>query len=110
MEGAGSLTITRSQVSGAAAGGGSEDQAESGVADAGAERPWQQLSVQDNGAGFRPAAVEDRRLGLQFMGLLAEQLAGRIEITSTPGAGTEVILRFDPTARSASALEDASVG
>jgi two-component system nitrate/nitrite sensor histidine kinase NarX len=54
------------------------------------------VTVQDDGAGI--AAGGDPRLGMQFglniMRERAQRLGGDVEITSRPGAGTSVLLRF----------------
>jgi signal transduction histidine kinase len=49
--------------------------------------------VRDRGCGFDPAAVEPGRLGIarSMVGRLRRQ-GGRVEIHSTPGEGTEVVL------------------
>jgi signal transduction histidine kinase len=52
------------------------------------------LEVEDDGAGFDPAAAElrSRRLGLTSMEERARRLRGRLEIDSAPGEGTTVRL------------------
>jgi len=52
------------------------------------------LEVADDGAGFDPQApaVRSQRLGLTSMEQRARRLAGRLQITSGPGAGTTVRL------------------
>jgi signal transduction histidine kinase len=52
------------------------------------------LEVADDGAGFEPAdpALRSRRLGLTSMEERAQRLGGRLEIRSSPGAGTTVRL------------------
>ncbi|HEY2938967.1 MAG TPA: GAF domain-containing sensor histidine kinase [Gaiellaceae bacterium] len=52
------------------------------------------LEVEDDGVGFDPSNPElrSRRLGLTSMEERAERLRGRLEIDSTPGAGTSVRL------------------
>jgi signal transduction histidine kinase len=52
-----------------------------------------ELLISDNGKGFDPAAVRDESAGFMMMTDLAKSLGGRLEITSTPGAGTTVCLR-----------------
>jgi len=54
------------------------------------------LRVADNGRGFDAAEVERRRtdghLGLSLLRDLARHAGGRLDISSTPGAGTEIFL------------------
>jgi signal transduction histidine kinase len=52
------------------------------------------LVVSDDGAGFDPKDPElrSRHLGLTSMQERARRLGGRLEIASTPGAGTRVTL------------------
>ena len=52
------------------------------------------LSVEDDGAGFDPAAADlrARRLGLTSMEERARELGGHLVIESAPGAGTSVRL------------------
>jgi len=54
-----------------------------------------QVTVQDDGAGFDPAllaTVEGQKYGLGFMRERAEEVGGSVEIRSTPGAGTQVLI------------------
>jgi signal transduction histidine kinase len=52
------------------------------------------LEVDDDGVGFDPSApkLRSKRLGLTSMEERARRLGGRLEIDSTPGAGTSVRL------------------
>ncbi len=54
------------------------------------------LLVEDDGRGFDPEAraVRSRRLGLTSMHERAASLGGSLDITSSPGRGTTVRLRF----------------
>jgi signal transduction histidine kinase len=56
------------------------------------------LVVTDDGVGFDPAApaLRARRLGLTSMEERARELGARLEIESTPGAGTSVRLELGP--------------
>jgi signal transduction histidine kinase len=56
------------------------------------------LDVSDDGAGFDPAApdLRARHLGLTSMEERARELGGRLEILSSPGAGTTVRLEVPP--------------
>ena len=54
-----------------------------------------ELRVRDHGRGFDPAAVAGRShesLGLTSMRERAEQIGGRVTVSSPPGGGTEVLL------------------
>ena len=58
-----------------------------------------ELRVQDDGAGFDPAAVAelavgDRHLGLQVMRERAALLGGSVKVESRPGAGTMITAHF----------------
>lgn len=55
------------------------------------------LSVHDNGCGFDshgPATVSGARFGLIGMRERAKQSGGRIEIRSSPGTGTDIVLEI----------------
>ncbi|MBI3959957.1 MAG: GAF domain-containing protein [Chloroflexi bacterium] len=53
------------------------------------------LTVQDNGQGFDPAAVDsNQHLGLRIMQQRAARSGGVLEVASTPGQGTTVEARF----------------
>jgi signal transduction histidine kinase len=55
------------------------------------ERFW--LCIEDNGQGFDPAALENRRRnGLQNMRSRMEELAGTFSIETTPGRRTAVVI------------------
>ncbi|MBL0739902.1 ligand-binding sensor domain-containing protein [Chryseolinea lacunae] len=51
------------------------------------------LTIGDNGKGFDPEAASDRN-GLQNLRVRADNLKGKIEIRSTPGKGTTIVLKF----------------
>jgi two-component system nitrate/nitrite sensor histidine kinase NarX len=56
---------------------------------------WLRVSVEDNGRGFDPAkmAAEDGvHFGLRGMQERADRCAGKLEVDSTPGRGTRVVL------------------
>lgn len=52
-----------------------------------------QLSVRDNGTGFDAGRTRDG-LGLTAMAERVRQVAGRMEIRTSPGSGTEIQVRF----------------
>jgi signal transduction histidine kinase len=56
------------------------------------------FEVSDDGVGFDPdtAELRSRHLGLTSMEERAQELGGRLEIRSAPGAGTTVRLRVEP--------------
>jgi signal transduction histidine kinase len=62
------------------------------------------FAVEDDGAGFDPAATP-RGSGLQNMADRAEALGGTLEVTSAPGAGTQVNGRLPLAARSSAPSE-----
>ncbi len=49
------------------------------------------LAVSDDGQGFNPAARNGKGLGLQSMRERVEALGGRLDVSSTPGKGTQVV-------------------
>jgi NarL family two-component system sensor histidine kinase LiaS len=51
------------------------------------------LVLSDNGQGFEPHAAEQRGLGLRSIRERIEQLGGTVQIHSTPGAGTQLIVQ-----------------
>ena len=54
-----------------------------------------QFSVRDNGSGFREERVPRSRIGISTsIRARVESVAGDVKITSTPGAGTEVVMRW----------------
>jgi len=52
-----------------------------------------ELAVADNGRGFDPARTDGTRYGIRGMRERADQIGGRLEITSEPGDGTRVVVR-----------------
>ena len=52
------------------------------------------LSVEDNGRGFNPDIVESNGMGLNLMKYRARAIGGALDINSTPGNGTYVLLKF----------------
>ena len=54
-----------------------------------------ELKIMDNGKGFDTQAVRQGGLGLITMTERAERLGGRLEIDSSPGAGTLIRMRID---------------
>lgn len=57
------------------------------------EKTTVELSVRDDGVGFKPAATH-RGLGLQGMRERAALLGGAVEFKSAPGKGTQIMARF----------------
>ena len=58
--------------------------------------PPVELLIADDGAGFDPDAVPGGHLGLQIMSERAEAVDAELSVTSAPGQGTTMRLRFDP--------------
>lgn len=56
-----------------------------------------ELVIADDGCGFDPAAQTGRGHGLVNLGIRAREMGGNLQIDSTPGKGTRIILRFNPT-------------
>lgn len=52
-----------------------------------------QLTIQDNGCGFAPGEVPPNRYGLTGMNERVRLLGGQLQIESSPGAGTKVVVR-----------------
>jgi signal transduction histidine kinase len=52
------------------------------------------LIIDDDGAGFDPAAVDRAGWGLRNLHERATALGGTFELTSQPGEGTTVTIRF----------------
>jgi signal transduction histidine kinase len=55
------------------------------------------LVVSDNGCGFPPDAIAGRGHGLINLGIRARDMGGKLLIDSSPGNGTRITLRFNPT-------------
>lgn len=56
-----------------------------------------QLTIQDNGCGFAPGEVTPNRYGLTGMNERVRLLGGQLQIESTPGAGTKVVVSIPLT-------------
>ena len=53
------------------------------------------VTIEDNGCGFDPASVDGaNHHGLDIMRERAGEIGGHLEIQSTPGAGTKLVLRL----------------
>jgi signal transduction histidine kinase len=59
------------------------------------EDGWLRVTIDDDGCGFDPAALEPGRggVGLQVMRERAESLGGSLDVASQPGAGTRIVAR-----------------
>lgn len=55
-----------------------------------ATRAWVQLTVEDNGHGFDPAAISAGRHGILGMRLRIEAHGGELNVDSAPGTGTRI--------------------
>lgn len=59
------------------------------------EANWCTLTIRDNGRGFAPETLHpEKTFGLLWMQEQAAQLGGRWEIHSSPGRGTETVIRM----------------
>jgi NarL family two-component system sensor histidine kinase YdfH len=59
------------------------------------EEPKQlELEICDDGVGFDPASIEAGHYGLLGMRERAQLAGGRLEVHSTPGRGTQLVIRF----------------
>ena len=69
-----------------------------------------ELTVLDDGVGFDASATQDQpvttHLGLIGMSERAKQVGGRLEISSTPGGGTEIRAVFPARPRDQPAPPD----
>lgn len=54
-----------------------------------------ELSISDNGRGFEQSAVQPESLGLNIMRDRAEGVNAEFSVKSTPGSGTQVIVRLN---------------
>jgi signal transduction histidine kinase len=52
------------------------------------------LAISDDGVGFDPAHITARTFGLQGIRERARLLGGQATITSTPGAGTQIVVEL----------------
>jgi two-component system nitrate/nitrite sensor histidine kinase NarX len=62
------------------------------------------LSIKDNGKGFDPQALAelgDSHVGVNIMRERAQRIAAQLQLISSPGAGTEVLLRLPRALRRA---------
>jgi len=73
------------------------------------QQPQWRFEVRDDGEGFiaEQGARDETHVGLRIMAERAERIGADLDVISTPGQGTSVILRLPPTARSR--REEASV-
>jgi PAS domain S-box-containing protein len=53
-----------------------------------------QLRVRDNGRGFNPSQIPSGHYGLSMMRERAESVGAALAVTSKPGAGTEIVVRW----------------
>jgi signal transduction histidine kinase len=56
-----------------------------------------ELRIRDDGRGFDPAALRPGHFGLDMMRERADEVGATLGISSVPGTGTEVVVRWpDP--------------
>jgi PAS domain S-box-containing protein len=60
------------------------------------EEPAIELSIRDNGQGFDPTQTTSGHYGLSMMHERAKAVGAQLSITSQPGHGTELIIRWRP--------------
>ena len=57
------------------------------------QQPEWRFEVRDDGSGFdSEAGIDDSHVGLRIMSERAERIGARLDVISTPGAGTSVVL------------------
>jgi len=58
------------------------------------QQPEWRFEVRDDGSGFDSGdgSIDDSHVGLRIMGERAERIGARVEVISTPGAGTSMVL------------------
>lgn len=61
--------------------------------DLGLEKDCVVLEIVDDGEGFHPEAARGAGLGLSSMTARAEEAGGSLEVDSSPGKGTRVVVR-----------------
>jgi signal transduction histidine kinase len=52
------------------------------------------LTVEDEGRGFDPDQIPERRFGLRGLHERTKLLGGSLSIESSPGSGTRVVAKF----------------
>ncbi len=55
------------------------------------------LSIHDNGQGFDPEQITSGHYGLSMMRERAEEVGAQLSVTSQPGQGTKLTIRWKPT-------------
>ncbi|MBX3606069.1 MAG: type IV pili methyl-accepting chemotaxis transducer N-terminal domain-containing protein [Piscinibacter sp.] len=74
------------------------------------QQPQWRFEVRDDGIGFDPAAgpPDETHVGLRIMSERAARLGATLEVFSTPGRGTSVVLTLPPAADRHDALAEAA--
>jgi len=74
------------------------------------QQPEWRFEIRDNGAGFEnaPGTHDESHVGLRIMRERAERIGARLEIHSTPGRGSSVIVRLCSDAASSAEKHEAS--
>ena len=52
------------------------------------------LSIEDDGVGFDVTQTSSQGIGLGLMKYRARAIGGALDITSNPGTGTEILIKF----------------
>lgn len=75
-----------------------------------AQQPQWRLEVRDDGVGFASAKSQpdETHVGLRIMAERAERLGAQLQVLSTPGRGTSVVLTLPAAPRVAQAASTAS--
>jgi two-component system nitrate/nitrite sensor histidine kinase NarX len=72
------------------------------------QQPEWRFEVRDDGSGFdSDAGIDDSHVGLRIMSERAERIGARLDVISTPGAGTSVVLTLPAHLVAASVPPDA---
>ncbi|MFO1325416.1 MAG: type IV pili methyl-accepting chemotaxis transducer N-terminal domain-containing protein [Burkholderiales bacterium] len=69
------------------------------------EQPQWRFEVRDDGVGFVPEGGRDdeTHVGLRIMAERAEKIGGTLDVVSTPGRGTSIVLTLPPSVAKAAA-------
>ncbi|MEO6972302.1 MAG: ATP-binding protein, partial [Rhodoferax sp.] len=70
------------------------------------QQPEWRFEVRDDGIGFEvdPSAVENNHVGLRIMAERAERIGAQLDVVSTRGRGTSVVLTLPPLPSTAPAM------
>jgi signal transduction histidine kinase len=60
--------------------------------------PSSTFEIRDDGIGFDPAQLKPTRMGLNIMRERAASVGATVDIHSTPGEGTQIMVKWDNSA------------